>query len=127
MTEIPVVAAVIERDGRVLVGQRPLEKRHGGLWEFPGGKVDPGEGPEEAARRELAEELSLRVTSVGECLFSITDEASPYRIDFYGVVAEGDPVAHEHAALGWFTPVELGTVDLAPADRAFSEWLKERV
>jgi 8-oxo-dGTP pyrophosphatase MutT (NUDIX family) len=49
-----VVAAVIERDGRLLVCQRPAHKRHGGLWEFPGGKCDPGESDAEAARRELS-------------------------------------------------------------------------
>lgn len=124
MTPVPVVAAVIERDGRVLVGRRPREKRHGGLWEFPGGKIDPGEDAERAASRELAEELSLTVTSVGSRLFSIADEASPFQIDFYPVVAEGEPVPHEHEELGWFTPRELLALDLAPADRAFSEWLR---
>ncbi|HSG49130.1 MAG TPA: NUDIX domain-containing protein, partial [Longimicrobiales bacterium] len=59
MEAIPVIAAVIHRDGRYLVGRRPDDKRHGGLWEFPGGKLDPGESWLEAARRELSEELEM--------------------------------------------------------------------
>ena len=55
-----VVAAVIERDGQVLIGQRPAGKRHGLKWEFPGGKVEPGEAPEDALRRELEEELGIQ-------------------------------------------------------------------
>jgi len=55
-----VVAAVIERDGQVLIGQRPAGKRHSLKWEFPGGKVEPGESPEGALRRELDEELGIQ-------------------------------------------------------------------
>ena len=65
MTSVRVVAAVIRRGDTLLVGRRPEAKRHGGMWEFPGGKIDPGETPEDAARRELAEELALSVTAVG--------------------------------------------------------------
>ena len=60
-----VVAAVIERDGQVLIGQRPAGKRHALKWEFPGGKVEPGESPEIALRRELDEELGIRAV-IGE-------------------------------------------------------------
>lgn len=56
-----VAAALIAADGRILVQQRPLDKHHGGLWEFPGGKVEPGETPEAALARELAEELGIGV------------------------------------------------------------------
>src|SRR5690606_20769929 len=62
---IRVLAAVIRRDGRWLVCRRPAHKRHGGLWEFPGGKLEPGESLLEAATRELEEELAVRVTGVG--------------------------------------------------------------
>jgi 8-oxo-dGTP diphosphatase len=60
-----VVAAVIERDGQVLIGQRPAGKRHGLKWEFPGGKVEPGESPEDALRRELEEELGIQAVIGG--------------------------------------------------------------
>src|SRR5690349_24210957 len=60
-----VVAAVIERDGQVLIGQRPAGKRHALKWEFPGGKVEPGESPEIALRRELDEELGIQAV-IGE-------------------------------------------------------------
>jgi len=62
---IRVLASVIERDQKLLVCRRPVHKRHGGLWEFPGGKVQKGESDLEAARRELREELAVEVTGVG--------------------------------------------------------------
>jgi len=62
---IRVLASVIQRDNRLLVFRRPLDKRHGGLWEFPGGKVREGESDLDAARRELREELGVEVTGVG--------------------------------------------------------------
>ena len=63
-----VLATVIRRDGRLLVCQRPSHKRHGGLWEFPGGKVEPGESDLAASRRELAEELGVEKDFIaGDC------------------------------------------------------------
>lgn len=123
MTRIRVVAAVVERGGRLLLGRRPAHKRHGGLWEFPGGKLDKGETIEEAAERELHEELALEVESVGTSLLAIDDGASPFVIEFHEVVAHGEPVAHEHEEIGWFLPDELGVMPLAPADHAFVRWL----
>lgn len=116
---IDVVAAVIERGGRYLVCRRPEEKRHGGLWEFPGGKVGEGESRLDAVRRELDEELGLETTRLGEVLFSAVDEGSPFVIDFVRVRTRGEPVLHEHTELGWFTPDELGSLALAPADARF--------
>jgi mutator protein MutT len=66
MPSIRVIAAVLARGEKLLVCQRPPHKRHGGLWEFPGGKVEAGEDDETAARRELAEELGIEVESVGD-------------------------------------------------------------
>jgi len=120
---IRVVAALIERGGRLLLGLRPAEKRHGGLWEFPGGKLDGAETAAEAAHRELKEELSLEVTAVGERLTTIQDEGSPFVIEFYRVVAEGEPEAIEHEEVRWFRLDELGEYSLAPADTAFATWL----
>ena len=126
MTGVRVVAAVVVRDGRLLLGRRPDEKRHGGLWEFPGGKLDPGEGATEAAHRELAEELALRVTHVGDRLLAVEDEASPFVIEFYAVTVTGEPEALEHTSIGWFTPTELQTMPLAPADARFARWYATR-
>jgi mutator protein MutT len=120
---IRVVAAVVERDGHYLLGLRPREKRHGGLWEFPGGKLDEGETVQEAARRELREEMEVEVTTLGDHLLSIADEGSPFVIEFHAVTIVGEPVAHEHERLGWFAPSELRAMALAPADRTFAERL----
>ena len=122
MTLVRVVAAVVHRGDTLLVGRRPSEKRHGGMWEFPGGKIDPGETPEAAARRELAEELELSVTAVGSILHAVQDGASPFVIEFYPVEADGDPIAHEHSQLAWLTPEEMASISLAPADEAFVAW-----
>jgi 8-oxo-dGTP diphosphatase len=118
---IRVVAAVIERDGRILLCQRPAGKRHAGLWELPGGKLLPGESVAEAARRELAEELAVEVLAVGECLLKVPDPGSAFVVEFHPVKISGDPEALEHEALGWFRPDELAALDLAPSDRVFVE------
>jgi 8-oxo-dGTP pyrophosphatase MutT (NUDIX family) len=122
---VPVLAAVIERDGRFLVCQRPLHKRHGGLWEFPGGKRESGENLLETARRELQEELGVNVGAVREPLLSVHDAGSPFVIEFVPTVIEGDPVCLEHAALRWAPLAELESLDLAPSDRRFVEFLRD--
>ena len=118
-----VVAAVISRGDRLLLGRRPDDKRHGGLWEFPGGKLEPGESWQEAAARELAEELGLRLDSMGAVQFESRDPGSPYRIRFLQVEVSGRVEAREHSAVGWFTPVELTQMPLAPSDAAFVQTL----
>jgi len=123
---VPVLAAVIAKHGRYLLGRRPLHKRHGGLWEFPGGKVHDGESLLDAARRELAEELSLEVERLGARLFTTRDEDSLFEIHFAEVVVSGDAVPHEHTEVGWFGVDELATIVLAPADERFAEWLRDR-
>ena len=87
---IRVLAAVVERGGRFLICQRPLHKRHGGLWEFPGGKCEPGESDADAARRELQEELGVAVTEVGRTLTTAHDAGSPYLIAFVPVQFDAD-------------------------------------
>jgi 8-oxo-dGTP diphosphatase len=125
-SRILVVAAVLSRDGRYLVCRRPDDKRHGGLWEFPGGKVDEGESRADAVRRELSEELELDATEVGALLFTSSDDGSPFVIEFVETRAVGEPVLHEHSAAGWFAPEELLELLLAPADARFAAWLSER-
>lgn len=118
-----MVAAVIRRDGRYLLGRRPLSKRHGGLWEFPGGKVLPGESRLDAARRELAEELGLEALCLGQLLHSASDPGSPFLIEFVEVEAAGEPSPHEHSEVGWYAAEELRELPLAPADALFADRL----
>ena len=120
-TPVRVLAAVVRRDGRYLVARRPAHKRHGGLWEFPGGKLHEGEGDAEAAVRELREELALEVASVGRLLFEVADPGSPFVIAFVEVEAAGEPRPLEHEALLWATPDELASLPLAPSDGRFVE------
>ncbi len=118
-----VVAAVIERDERLLICCRPVGKQHGGLWEFPGGKIDDCESIEAAVARELSEELAVQTTNVGELLFSTLDHRSGFEILFFRAAIEGEPVAIEHSALAWCEPAELFSYALAPSDRAFASFL----
>jgi 8-oxo-dGTP diphosphatase len=118
--KIRVIAAVIERGENVLVCLRPTQKRHGGLWEFPGGKIEPGESDFEAARRELNEELGVDVVSVGEVEFSMHDPGSAFVIDFVTVEIDGEPACLEHADLAWVTDDELQTLPLAPSDHRYA-------
>lgn len=122
MTEqIRVVAAVVSRGENLLVCQRPASKRHGGLWEFPGGKCEPGESDADAIRRELTEELGVESIDVDEAECEITDHDSPFVIAFLATRIAGEPVAIEHSALIWAPPHHLLTLPLAPSDRRYLE------
>ena len=116
---ITVAAAVIERKGRVLLGRRPFDKRHGGLWEFPGGKLAAGETLGEALGRELREELGLELERVGAVLFHSRDLDAPFDVCFVEVLARGTPRALEHVELEWCDRSRFMGLDLAPADRRF--------
>jgi 8-oxo-dGTP diphosphatase len=119
-----VLASVIyDSRGRMLICQRPANKRHGLLWEFPGGKIEPGESNLEAARRELLEELGVEVLGIGSWAFSVQDPGSEFLIEFYPVRIRGTPLALEHAALQWVLPPDLLNWPLAPSDRRFAEVL----
>ena len=119
---IRVIAAVITRGDRLLVCQRPLHKRYGGLWEFPGGKCEPDESIAEAAQRELHEELSVQVVKVGDEEIAIPDPGSSYLIVFTPVHIVGEPACNEHTALLWAKPSELKDLPLAPSDRRYIEF-----
>ena len=117
---LDVVAAVIERRGRYLLCQRPPRKQHGGLWEFPGGKVSTGEPMAAALARELAEELALHEVDVGGRLGELRDEQQRLRLHFFQVSTRGSPILLEHSALGWFRGAELQGLQLAPLDFGFA-------
>lgn len=116
-----VVAAVLRRGGVVLLCRRPLAKRHGGLWELPGGKVHAGESPEQALARELDEELGLVLRSAAGALARFDDPGSPFTIAFHPVEADGEPEAREHLEVRWVPVAEAGGYELAPSDRRFVE------
>ncbi|MCZ8062362.1 Nudix family hydrolase [Silanimonas sp.] len=127
-----VVAGVLrDAQGRVLLARRPAGKADAGLWEFPGGKVEPGETALDALRRELNEELGVRVLD-GAPLIRVpvasTDDGAPIRLhlDTWGITAySGDPVAHEHDALAWVALEALDSYPMPPADRPVVAALRE--
>jgi 8-oxo-dGTP diphosphatase len=114
-----VVAAVIEQCGRYLVGRRPAHKQHGGLWEFPGGKVDPGETQAGALARELREELGVELLGAPQPLHHLTDPIHGLTIHFLAATIEGAPRCLEHQALAWYSHRELLHLPLAPSDARF--------
>jgi 8-oxo-dGTP diphosphatase len=120
---ISVLAAVITHEDRYLVCQRPLSKRHGGLWEFPGGKIESGESLLDAANRELTEELNVTAVSVGDPIYSVHDEGSLFVINFVPSEIAGTPTCLEHADVRWASLEEIQHLDLAPSDRQFVRFL----
>ncbi|UCF92544.1 MAG: NUDIX domain-containing protein [Desulfobacterales bacterium] len=125
--KIRVIAAVTTRNSKYLVCQRPLHKRHGGRWEFPGGKIRGGESKLEAARRELGEELRVEVREAGKLLFTALDPGSSFAIEFYAVDIEGEPQAVEHSAIRWCGLAEMTELAFAPADSKFvNEYLRKQ-
>ena len=121
MKRVHVAAAVIRgADGRILIARRPQDKHQGGLWEFPGGKVEPGESPEEALIRELEEELGVSTKTA--CLAPLTFASHSYE-SFHLLMPlfvcrkwQGIPQAKEHAALKWVRPQQLRDYPMPPAD-----------
>lgn len=123
---IRVLAAVIRRSDSYLVCQRPAHKRHGGLWEFPGGKLEANETLLDAAGREMMEELGVSVVDVGSPLLSVADPGSEFVIEFVPTTIKGAPRCIEHSALRWLPLDELLSLQLAPSDRRFVEFLQTR-
>lgn len=113
---IRVLAAVISRDGRYLLAQRPAHKRHGGHWEFPGGKVEHGESDFHALSRELHEELGVTLRTLGRVWCTHRDGDSAFEITFVEAHIDGEPQALEHDMLAWAAGPELGSYALAPSD-----------
>jgi mutator protein MutT len=118
---IRVLAAVIERDGHWLVCRRPEHKRHGGLWEFPGGKMLPGESDADALARELAEELGVQAAPRNGSVYEIADPGSEFLIRFVYAAIAGEPSCLEHDEHRWAGPRDLRELPLAPSDRRFAD------
>lgn len=118
---IVVAAALIDGDGRVLVQQRPVGKSMAGLWEFPGGKIEPGETPEVALVRELAEELGIATETA--CLAPAVFASEPLDVRHLLMLLyicrkwRGVPQGLEGRALRWMRPLELHAIEMPPADR----------
>lgn len=117
---IPVVCALIERDGRLLLAQRPAHKHLPLKWEFPGGKVEPGEDPAAAIIREIREELGCEIF-IAHALPSFVHDYKTAIIEMIPFVCTLTPVspsprALEHVAITWAKPEELSSYDLAAAD-----------
>ena len=119
---IVLVAAValVDEDGRVLLQRRPPGKTMAGLWEFPGGKVEPGETPEQALIREMREELAIDITEA--CLAPLTFASHAYE-EFHLLMPlfvcrrwDGRPTAREGQLLEWVRPVRMGSYEMPPAD-----------
>ena len=116
MTE--VVAALIWRDEKFMICQRPAHKARGLLWEFVGGKIEDGETKEEALVRECREELGISL-SVGDAFMQVEHEYPDLTVRltiFHAFIAGGEPQKLEHNDIRWITPQEIPNYDFCPAD-----------
>jgi 8-oxo-dGTP diphosphatase len=123
--ETLVMGAAILHRGRVLAARRTSPPEAAGLWEFPGGKVEPGEDPDVAIVREIAEELDCRIRVVGEL-----DGSQPVKPGYVlrvavAELAGGEPVPHEHDAVRWLGPDELDRVTWLAPDLPFLAGLEK--
>ena len=122
-----VACALVDQDNRVLIAQRPPGKKLEGLWEFPGGKLDPGERPEEALIRELREELSIEAKA--PCLAPLTFASHSY--DSFHLLMplyvcrrfEGHPAGLEGQAIKWVRPRDMRDYPMPPADEPLIPFL----
>ena len=126
MTE--VVAALVWDNGKFMICQRPAYKARPLLWEFVGGKVEPGETKEQALIRECQEELAINL-SVGEVFMDVVHEYPDITIRltlFNATIAEGIPQKLEHNDIQWITPAEIPNYNFCPADEEILEIIKCR-
>ena len=115
---VEVVAALIWQGDKFMICQRPAHKARGLLWEFVGGKVEPGETKEQALIRECQEELAVTL-DVGEVFMDVTHEYPDLTVHltlFNATIAEGEPQKWEHNDIRWITPSEIPNYDFCPAD-----------
>jgi len=121
-----VVAGLIVRDGRVLISQRRADQSLPLQWEFPGGKVEPGEAPVAALERELREELGAQVAvgQIWDVLFHAYPDFDLVMLVYVCRVASGEPAPVEVAAIEWCLPGELRAWDILPVDRPLVDRLE---
>ena len=126
---VVAACALIDGDGRVLIAQRPEGKPMAGLWEFPGGKVEAGETPEQTLIRELNEELGI--TTKVDCLAPLTFASHSYEA-FHLLMPlylcrrwEGTPESREGQALAWVRPQKLADYPMPPADKPLVALLRD--
>lgn len=117
MKTIEVVASIIHQDGKILATQRGYGDFKG-LWEFPGGKMEPGETPEEALRREIREELNIDI-SVEKHICTVEHDYPNFHLTmhcFWCSIVQGEPVLNEHQSARWLEKTEWESVEWLPAD-----------
>ena len=124
---VDVVGAAILHDGTIFAAQRGSGKAQAGLWEFPGGKIEPGETPEAALKRELKEELCIDTRVIDHiCTTTHSYDSVTIRLAVYFCELHvGEPVLTEHADSGWFPIAELHHLEWAPADNEAVERIQE--
>lgn len=126
--DIHVVGAVIIQDGKILCAQRGPSKALPLKWEFPGGKIEKGESPQEALQREIKEEMQCKI-EIGEQIdYTVYeyDFGIVHLTTFYCKLIEGKPILTEHASIKWLPPNELTSLDWAPADIPSIEKLSKK-
>ena len=124
---VDVVAALIWVKDKFMICQRPAHKARALLWEFVGGKVEPGETKEQALVRECREELAVTLT-VGEVFMDVVHEYPDITVHltlFNATIAGGVPQKLEHNDIRWITPAEIPSYDFCPADEEILEKIKE--
>jgi len=126
-----VACALVDTDRRILMAQRPAGKSMAGLWEYPGGKVEHGETPEEALIRELKEELSINVSA--SCLAPLSFASHRYEA-FHLLMPlyvcrkwEGFVAPAEGQKIGWFSLNELAQLDMPPADAPLTAMIRDMI
>lgn len=125
METLRVSCAILLDGGKVFAAQRGLEMHHPLKWEFPGGKVEPGETEEECIKRELAEELQMKIHIIARLrpFYHTYPDFSIELIPFFCRLLEGGHTALEHSRTGWFSPAELLTLDWAEADETLMKYV----
>lgn len=118
-----VVGAAVLRGGRLLAARRTTPPAAAGRWELPGGKVEPGEAPDAALVRELAEELGVEATVV-RWLDGAVGIGETHELTVALVTVAGDPVPHEHDRVRWLARDQLDDVDWLEPDRPFVDQLR---
>ena len=122
---LAVTAAVLWREDRILIARRTRPEWLAGAWEFPGGKIEDGESPQDCLARELREELGLEV-EVGALICRTTHRYPQLLVELHAYIARwdsGEPKPVEHDAVEWVLPGELDRYSLAPADLPIAERL----